>query len=180
MSSQQWFGAASSTSVAQVWRGGRPPPVEARGPLALYWGGHFPRSANMVPFPGGLSLRSPPLQEVTMQPPLMTSVPVAPWLHCGLDEVGRGALAGPLVAAAVILPEDIAERLGPLARFLRDSKTVARARREEIAEQIRRHALAHALVTIPVEDINVRGIGWANGEAFRRLIATVEATEYVV
>src|SRR5579884_2852931 len=99
---------------------------------------------------------------------------------CGLDEVGRGALAGPLVAAAAVLPEDITERLGPAARFLRDSKTVPRARREELAALIRRHALALEVVVVPVCDINARGIGWANNEAFRRLIAAVEAGLYVV
>lgn len=99
---------------------------------------------------------------------------------CGLDEVGRGALAGPLVAAAVVLPEDIAERLGALSRFLRDSKTVPRARREELAVAIREYALAVEVVAIEVEAINARGVGWANGEAFRRLIARIEADDYVV
>lgn len=99
---------------------------------------------------------------------------------CGMDEVGRGALAGPLVAAGVILPGDIVERLGASARFLRDSKTVPRARREEMAALIRVHALCVEVVAVPVEVINARGIGWANGEAFRRLIAAIEADEYVV
>lgn len=99
---------------------------------------------------------------------------------CGLDEVGRGALAGPLVAAAVILPDDIGELLGPLARFLRDSKTVPAARRNEIAQKLREHALAVEIAVIAVEDINTRGIGWANREAFRQLIAAIVADEYVV
>lgn len=101
-------------------------------------------------------------------------------LICGLDEVGRGALAGPLVAAAVVLPSDMHERLGRSARFLRDSKTVPRPRREELAALIRRHAVAWEVATIPVADINGHGIGWANGEAFRRLIEAIEADEYVV
>jgi ribonuclease HII len=100
--------------------------------------------------------------------------------RCGLDEVGRGALAGPLVAAAVILPDDIVDLLGPLARFLRDSKTVSPARRRDMAAAIREHALALETVEIEVEAIDARGIGWANREAFRRLIATVGADEYVV
>ena len=104
----------------------------------------------------------------------------APLRRCGLDEVGRGALAGPLVAAAVILPDDIAERLGALARFLRDSKTVPRARREDLAAAIRVHALAVEVVTIGVEEINQQGIGWANREAFRQLIAALDADEYIV
>jgi ribonuclease HII len=104
----------------------------------------------------------------------------APWRCCGLDEVGRGALAGPLVAAAAILPEDIHKRLGPIARFLRDSKTVPATRRVEIAALLRRHALALQIVVIPVAEINARGMGWANREAFRRLIGLLHADEYVV
>ena len=104
----------------------------------------------------------------------------APWRCCGLDEVGRGALAGPLVAAAAILPEDIHERLGPLVRFLRDSKTVPAARRVEIAALLRQHALDLQIVVISVAEINARGMGWANREAFRRLIGLLRADEYVV
>lgn len=112
--------------------------------------------------------------------PALLDAPVLPLRRCGLDEVGRGALAGPLVAAAVILPEDIGERLGALARFLRDSKTVPRSRREDLASAIRVHALALEIVAIPVEDINRHGIGWANREAFRQLIAALDADEYIV
>jgi ribonuclease HII len=99
---------------------------------------------------------------------------------CGMDEVGRGALAGPLVAAAVILPAGFRERLGPLAPFLRDSKTVPAARRAEVAALVRQHALAVEIAAIAVAEINARGIGWANGEAFRQLIALIHADEYVV
>lgn len=100
--------------------------------------------------------------------------------QCGLDEVGRGALAGPLVAAAVILPEGFAERLGPLAPFLRDSKTTPRRRREEVAALVRAHAVALSIAVAPVEVINQRGIGWANRDVFRALITAIEADEYVV
>ncbi len=103
-----------------------------------------------------------------------------PSLCCGLDEVGRGALAGPLVAAAVILPDNIVDRLGTLARFLRDSKTVPQARRVELAARIREHAQVAEIIAIPVDVINARGIGWANREAFRLLIARVQADDYVV
>jgi ribonuclease HII len=110
----------------------------------------------------------------------LLGAPERPCRCCGLDEVGRGALAGPLVAAGVILPDDIAERLGPLARFLRDSKTVPRHHREELATHIRTHALALEIVLIPVAQINERGIGWANREAFHRLICAIAADEYIV
>ncbi len=103
-----------------------------------------------------------------------------PARRCGLDEVGRGALAGPLVAAAVILPDDIRERLGPLAPFLRDSKTTPRNKREAVAVALREHAVSIALAVAPVGVIDARGIGWANRDVFRRLICEIEADEYVV
>lgn len=106
--------------------------------------------------------------------------PDRPRVCCGLDEVGRGALAGPLVAAAAILPPDFHMWLGRLAPYLRDSKTVPQARREEVAALIHAHALAVELVVIAVDEINARGIGWANREAFRRLIERLPADEYVV
>jgi ribonuclease HII len=118
------------------------------------------------------------LSQTPDQPELL-SAPVTPVRQCGLDEVGRGALAGPLVAAAVITPDDIVERLGPLARFLRDSKTVPAARRREIAIALRQCVGAYEIVTIPTEQINQRGIGWANREAFRLLITLIAAREDV-
>ncbi len=130
-----------------------------------------------------LSQSSSQSSSQSLRQPELVAAPAAadiPCRRCGLDEVGRGALAGPLVAAAVILPDDIVARLGPLARFLRDSKTVPPARRREIAGAIRAHALAVALIEIDVAAINARGIGWANREAFRRLIESVAADEYIV
>ena len=115
----------------------------------------------------------------TPDQPELLSAPILPLRQCGLDEVGRGALAGPLVAAAVIAPDDIAERLGPLARFLRDSKTVPPARRREIAIALRQCVLAFEIVIISTAQINQRGIGWANREAFRQLITLIAAREDV-
>jgi ribonuclease HII len=103
-----------------------------------------------------------------------------PWRRCGLDEVGRGALAGPLVAAGVVLPDDMSARLGARARYLRDSKTVPRGRRSEIAGLIRRYAVVVEVVAIPIEMINQHGIGWANREAFCQLIERISADEYIV
>jgi ribonuclease HII len=116
----------------------------------------------------------------TLSQPALLAAPPSPCRRCGLDEVGRGALAGPLVAAAVILPDDFTDRLGPLVRFLRDSKTVSPARRRDLATAIRQHALALEIAAIGVAAINAHGIGWANREAFRLLIGAVSAHEYVV
>jgi ribonuclease HII len=70
----------------------------------------------------------------------------------GVDEVGRGSLFGPVVAAAVIL--DPARRI----RGLRDSKLIPAERREELALMIRRHAIAWAVAAVDsarIDQINI-------------------------
>jgi len=91
---------------------------------------------------------------------------------CGMDEVGRGAYAGPLVAAAVVLPR------GFRHPWLRDSKKLTAHQREVVAEQIHRRAVALAIAEISAADINARGLGWANVEVFRRLVGEVTADGY--
>lgn len=69
----------------------------------------------------------------------------------GVDEVGRGALFGPVVAAAVILPE----RIDSLARAgLRDSKQLDRKQREKLDRKIRRMALACSVSEVDAETID--------------------------
>jgi ribonuclease HII len=82
----------------------------------------------------------------------------------GADEVGRGALAGPLVAAAVILPPD-AEIQG-----LRDSKMCTRLQRERLAEQIRDIAIATCTVRVRPERIDRDGLQRCNLQALRRAL----------
>jgi ribonuclease HII len=91
---------------------------------------------------------------------------------CGMDEVGRGAFAGPLVAAAVVLPP------GFRHPWLRDSKKLTAHQREVVAAEVHRRALACAIAEITVAEINLRGLGWANVEIFRRLVAEVAADGY--
>ena len=66
----------------------------------------------------------------------------------GVDEVGRGALFGPVVAAAVILPPDTR------IRGLRDSKQLLREDRERLAKVVERKALAIAVAEVDVETID--------------------------
>ena len=100
---------------------------------------------------------------------------VAEWRRfrlCGMDEVGRGAFAGPLVAAAVVLPP------GFRHPWLRDSKKLTAHQRQVVAAEVHRRAVACAITEIPTAEINRRGLGWANLEVFRRLTAEVEADGY--
>jgi ribonuclease HII len=69
----------------------------------------------------------------------------------GVDEVGRGALFGPVVAAAVILPE----RISGLARAgLKDSKQLTREQREKLDRRIRKMALAVSVAEVDAETID--------------------------
>src|SRR2546423_1502765 len=71
----------------------------------------------------------------------------------GLDEVGRGALAGPVVVAAVIL-----DPAAPLPEGLDDSKKLSPQQRERIAEELRRTALCYAYGLIGPEEIDETNI----------------------
>jgi len=91
---------------------------------------------------------------------------------CGMDEVGRGAYAGPLVAAAVILPQRFRHPL------LRDSKLLSARQREEVDAVLRVKAVAWAVAEVSVDEINARGLGWANVDIFCRLIEAIDADGY--
>ena len=85
-------------------------------------------------------------------------------LVAGVDEAGRGPLAGPVVAAAVVL-----DPRRPL-EGLRDSKQLAAPRRSELADLIRRHALAYAVAEASVAEIDRLNILQASLLAMRRAI----------
>jgi len=87
----------------------------------------------------------------------------------GLDEAGRGAWAGPVAAAAVILPNDfdIEEKLSGV----RDSKELTPLQREEMAEKINNHALSHAVGFASAEEIDALGILPATRLAMARALA---------
>lgn len=88
----------------------------------------------------------------------------APGLVAGVDEAGRGPLAGPVVAAAVIL--DPRRRI----RGIRDSKIVEPEEREELAIKIRGSALAWAVAWADVEEIDCLNILQATHLAMRRAL----------
>jgi ribonuclease HII len=86
-------------------------------------------------------------------------------LVAGVDEVGRGSLFGPVVAAAVIL--DPRYRI----RGLRDSKLLDRETRERLAPRIREHALAWAVAAVDVSTIDQINIYWASKRALEEAVA---------
>ncbi len=86
-------------------------------------------------------------------------------LLVGVDEVGRGPLAGPVVAAAVVFPEGC-RRL----RGLRDSKLLPAARRDELAAAIRAVALGIAVGAASVREIDRLNIRVASALAMRRAL----------
>ena len=86
----------------------------------------------------------------------------------GADEVGRGALAGPLVAAAVVLPADTH------IEGLRDSKLCTRGQREQLARQIREVALSVSIVRVQPWRIDRVGLQRCNLQALRRALNGLE------
>ena len=87
-----------------------------------------------------------------------------PGLAAGVDEAGRGPLAGPVVAAAVILDD-----LHPIAG-LADSKKLTPARREKLYDEIRAKALCFCIAEASVEEIDRLNILQATMLAMRRAV----------
>lgn len=85
----------------------------------------------------------------------------------GVDEVGRGACAGPLVVAACVLGPNRFESMAALD----DSKKLTAKTREELFPLIRRYALAYHVVCIPAAEVDRRGVHAANIEGMRRAVA---------
>lgn len=86
----------------------------------------------------------------------------------GIDEAGRGPLAGPLVVAAVVFPAGRAPING-----LDDSKKLSAARREALAPRIRERALAYSVVVVPVEEIDRINIYQATLAGMRQALVDV-------
>ena len=87
---------------------------------------------------------------------------------CGVDEAGRGPLAGPVCAAAVILPR------GAVIEGLNDSKKLSEKRREALYEEIIACSLAYGVAFATVEEIEERNILGATFLAMNRAIAKLD------
>ena len=84
----------------------------------------------------------------------------------GADEAGRGACAGPLVAAACVLPSGRRGRVPGLA----DSKLLTAAARERVYAEVVDRAVSWSVVVMPVPDLDARGMHVTNIEALRRAV----------
>ncbi len=92
----------------------------------------------------------------------------------GIDEAGRGPLAGPVVAAAVILPKDI------FLPFLNDSKKVTEKRRDVLFDEIKQNAIAYGIGIASNTLIDEINILQATYEAMREAINALEKTPDVL
>ena len=99
-----------------------------------------------------------------------TSLPPAHVLLCGVDEAGRGPLAGPVFAAAVIL-----DAQHPI-KGLADSKTLTARQREALAQEICAHATAWAVASASVEEIDLINILQASLLAMQRAVEKLSVT----
>ncbi len=87
---------------------------------------------------------------------------------CGIDEVGRGPLAGPVVAGAVILPKDLD------ILYVNDSKQLSKKTRERLCEEIMNKALTYAVASVEPEEIDELNILQATYVAMRSAISKLK------
>ena len=95
------------------------------------------------------------------------------WI-CGIDEAGRGPLAGPVAAGAAILPKDCQ------ILYLNDSKKLSESRREELFLEIQEKAIAWSVGIVGPERIDEINILQATYEAMRQAIAKLDPAPQVL
>jgi ribonuclease HII len=84
----------------------------------------------------------------------------------GVDEAGRGACAGPLVIASVVLNDPFAPELA----VVRDSKEIAEAKRDAVFDLIHQVAASVSVVIVPASEVDARGVHAANLDGMRRAV----------
>ena len=97
-----------------------------------------------------------------------------PTVECGCDEAGRGCLAGPVCAAAVIFPYDYTND------EINDSKQLTEKKRNELREIIERDALAYAVVEVSETDIHKMNILRASIHAMNLAIGQLAVTPVLI
>ena len=96
-------------------------------------------------------------------------------LEAGTDEAGRGCLSGPVVAAAVILPDDFQHE------FLNDSKQISEKKRQLLRPYIEEHALAYSVSFIHQEEVDELNVLQASITGMHRSIAQLSVQpEFII
>ena len=95
---------------------------------------------------------------------LLTSAGISP--IAGVDEAGRGACAGPLVIASVVLNDPFAPELDAV----RDSKEIPESKRDVVFELIQGIAASISVVIVPASEVDLRGVHAANLDGMRRAV----------
>ena len=95
---------------------------------------------------------------------LLTSAGISP--IAGVDEAGRGACAGPLVIASVVLHDPFATELA----VVRDSKEIPESKRDAVFDLIHRIAASVSVVIVPASEVDSRGVHAANLDGMRRAV----------
>ena len=90
----------------------------------------------------------------------------------GVDEAGRGACAGPLVIASVVLADPFAPELAKV----RDSKDVSETEREKLFDLVTSAALSISVITVPAAEVDSRGVHAANLDGMRRAVQGLSVT----
>ena len=95
---------------------------------------------------------------------LLTSAGISP--IAGVDEAGRGACAGPLVVASVVLNDPFAAELA----VVRDSKEIPESKRDSVFDLIHQVAASVSVVIVPASEVDARGVHAANLDGMRRAV----------
>ena len=95
---------------------------------------------------------------------LLTNAGISP--IAGVDEAGRGACAGPLVIASVVLNDPFATELA----VVRDSKEIPESKRDAVFNLIHQVAASVSVVIVPASEVDARGVHAANLDGMRRAV----------
>lgn len=90
---------------------------------------------------------------------------------CGIDEVGRGCIAGPVVAAAVVLPS---EPIKEYSKLIRDSKTLSESMREKVYDHLINWVNYFGIGISTVNEIDGNGIVYATKKAMTRAVRSLD------
>jgi len=110
--------------------------------------------------------------QIQREPMLLSRFKDDTTVEIGVDEAGRGSFWGPMMAGAVVIPDEVewTEKQQTLFMKLRDSKKISPKKRDVLAAEIKQLLPYCAVGTVSAQEINEQGVTWANKEAFRRAI----------